>query len=246
MHDQPQPLQPPSSLVQQQIRERLTGGFIEGLKPDDKLTNNELIATAGILMQFTDYTQPTIPKLLARQDAAKINGLREAFAATVAASQHPLSYADQFDIAMDLNKNNIPDSLSSLFIASRHYARWLDEPLVHSGITDDKQKIQQMIEWRQAIAACKPAGDSAQDPAGDTYYTWTHALARFTYQILPKHKTIGSRLASLVFHNGTSLMHGLVHAYNPQTVPNDHSIAADYGNAIGQTINDFYASSIRL
>ena len=89
------------------------------------------------------------------------------------------------------------------------------------------------------IAACKePQPGRAQDPNGDTYYTWTHALAKAAFTLTPGKEGALTRGAVRVFECGTDLMHKVVHTFNKQGVESNHNIAAAYGNAIGQTLVD--------
>jgi hypothetical protein len=53
------------------------------------------------------------------------------------------------------------------------------------------------------------------------------------FNALPKKPNARTQIVAQTFENGTSLMHGIVHRINKQTVINDHSNAALYGNAIG-------------
>jgi len=94
-----------------------------------------------------------------------------------------------------------------------------------------------MEMFSYAVAACKPYGSCPdQDTAGDTYYCWTHALAKVLYKsYVPKLSPIAS-LEALALQHGTKLNHGLAHRYKAQRLKSDHTIAAAYGNAIGESL----------
>lgn len=78
----------------------------------------------------------------------------------------------------------------------------------------------------------------AQDPAGDQYYAWTHALAKVAIRTAAGLPQPVRFVSEAVFHNGTELMHRLVHPFLKQGVKSDHRIAAAYGNAMGRAIAD--------
>lgn len=119
------------------------------------------------------------------------------------------------------------------------HARWLDSSII-TGLPDfsREERVDRMLEWQRAIVGFKTDADGPQDSAGDTYYAWTHALAGVAYQTLPSKPSRRTALASRTFERGTELMHSIVHRRNPQAVVNDHSGAAEYGNAVGRFCSD--------
>lgn len=197
-----------------------------------RLTPPELIHLAGILMQFTDYSSRL--SYFARTPYKHIKPIHEAI--TEGSKGKPASYAEQLCIALEQTNGDIPEALWRLFLTSRHFARWLDSRSIPDlPLLSREEKINNMIEWQQSIAATKlPGKGQAQDAAGDTYYAWTHALAQVIYGALPIVHTTGTQITRRIFENGTTLMHGIVHRVNRQAVINDHSIAAEYGNLIGK------------
>lgn len=123
-----------------------------------------------------------------------------------------------------------------LWASSRQYARWLDSTLLPNKITDRQQRLDAMLAWRSAIKAHKTREDGPQDPAGDNYYMWTHALAQYAWRVSSGCPRFVNNVAAQTFWNGTDLMHGVVHRLNQQSVPSDRTAAARYGNALGDAI----------
>ena len=191
----------------------------------------------GVLIQFGDY----IPKFhdTVSVPYENIINLHEAVT-TRAKETGPLDYAEQLEVALENNDGDMVESLWQLFITSRLYARWLDAKMI-DGVPNYSQdeKVALMLEWRNSIAACKePMPGRAQDPNGDTYYTWTHTLAKAAFTLTPEKESSITRGAVRVFERGTDIMHKVVHTFNKQGVDSNHSVAAAYGNAIGQAIVD--------
>lgn len=231
-----QPLQPPIEDLTETISNSVLPRATEIIPP--RVDAKRLIFLGGTLIQFSDY----VPKFhtTMKLPYEKMEELHSAVT-TRAQESGPLNYADQLSAALEVTDGNVSRALWRLFITSRHYARWLDGKIVH-GMPDltTEEKVEQMLEWRKSIAACKePREGLAQDPNGDTYYTWTHAFAKYVYSLAPEHESRISRAVVKLFHNGTTVMHKLVHTFNKQGVQSDHSIAANYGNRIGQVCIDY-------
>lgn len=151
----------------------------------------------------------------------------------------PLSHAEQLLVALRLNNNNLLDGMYALVLGSRQHARWLDSEATGTPDMDDADKLNKMSAWRTAIEGLKAT--SPQDPTGDNYYTWTHAYAQVLFRLSSdkcKHLMAGG---SRLFRNGTKIMHTVVHSVNKQGVPSNHTLAADYGNAIGDAVVEHYA-----
>lgn len=197
-----------------------------------------LIHMAGVLIQFSDY----IPKMHAtiRAQYGPIKELHQELVDRAARTQ-PLGFADQFDVALEQGNGNLIESMWRLFIASRLHARWLDGRVIE-GMPElsKEEKITEMLAWRTAITACKlPDPNHAQDPNGDNYYAWTHALAKVVYSLAPERESAATHATVNVFEQGTNLMHKIVHTFNKQGVESNHRAAANYGNTIGQCIVDY-------
>jgi len=231
MDGPPQPLQAPIGETVQRIRDDILPKA-ELVRPA-ATDGARLVLLSGLLVQFADY----VPGLQGRVQVPyeNISGLYEDVTAR-AAKAEPLGFAEQLDVALEHNKGNLVDSLWQLFITSRLHARWLDGNIVQ-GMPDYSrdEKVRLMQGWRASIAACKPYEPGLpQDPNGDAYYAWTHTLAKVAYSLAPARESRTSRAAIATFHRGTAIMHTAVHSFNKQGVPSDHTIAAAYGNAIGE------------
>ena len=230
-----QPLHPSINETVRLLEEDILPRY--NLLPPPMVDGSQLIHLGGVLIQFGDY----IPKQHSTIQVPykNIHGLHEAVTRR-AGLEGPLNYAQQLETALEQTDGNLTESLWRLFMTSRFYARWLDGKLVKDLPNYSRnEKITLMLEWRNSIAACKDQlPDRAQDPNGDTYYTWTHALAKTALVLTPREETATTRAATRVFENGTSIMHRIVHTFNKQSVRSDHSVAAAHGNAIGQTIVD--------
>lgn len=228
-----QPLQPPVNEITKRIVDDILPRY--DIARPAITDSGKLIQLAGALIQFGDHV-PKIQNAINPQ-YEQIKELQQAIVSEAVTTQ-PLDFADQLDVALDQTKGNLTESIWRLLIASRQYARWLDSGIIN-GIPEmsKEDKIAEMLIWRNAIAACKePNGNNAQDPSGDNYYTWTHALAKVAYTLAPKKQTHITRAGVWTFERGTRIMHTMVHTFNKQGVESDHSVAAQYGNAIGQAV----------
>ncbi len=228
-----QPAQPPVDEVTKRITDDVLPKYdIDRPAPID---SGKLILLAGALIQFGDYTPKMHGTINARY--GQIKELRQEIVNRAAETQ-PLDFADQLDAALDQSNGDLTESMWRLFMTSRLHARWLDGKIVGDIPKMAKEdKLEEMLAWRGAIAACKaPDPTRAQDPSGDNYYAWTHGLAKVAYSLAPRKETPVTRTTVRTFEHGTHLMHRLVHTFNKQGVASNHGIAALYGNAMGQTI----------
>jgi hypothetical protein len=228
-----QPIQPDISSLNKCILDILLK-YHDGIEPK-RLSNLELFEYGAVLIQFTQYSPELVTPSL-KLSYADIYELKNIIYQQYVLSNKPLNLAEQLEIAMKINNGDLLSSLYMLFVASRTYARWLDEPLIDSGL-NSQDKLNQMQEWRESICGFKDT-DNNQDPAGDKYYAWTHVLASYVYEVLPQKQNIATKSTERLFKRGTSIMHGIVHKINKQAVPNSHLIASVYGNSIGETINN--------
>lgn len=199
-------------------------------------TSAELIRLSSALIQFTDYV-PSLHRSKISYDP--IANLHKAIVEN--AQDRPLTLPSQLEIALKETDGDMFDALWNMFLASRLYARWLDSQIFTDmpNFTVD-EKLALMKQWNDSMYAFKSRDKHpAQDASGDTYYAWTHALAKYSFTQTPAHPSIASKMAVHLFHNGTRLMHNLVHKVaNAQSVKSDHSIAANFGNAVGQACVD--------
>jgi hypothetical protein len=90
-----------------------------------------------------------------------------------------------------------------------------------------------MLDWQNALAACKPAELGYQDAAGDAYYAWTHAMAEYAYRVLPDAPNVATAAARRIFRVGTNIMQPVTNTFYKCGILSDHSTAAAYGKAIG-------------
>lgn len=196
-----------------------------------KLEWKELTQLGGILIQFTDY----VPKLqlYACTPYEQVDSLYNLVVNLALETARPITLSEQLSLALSETNGDLPEALWRLFITARLHARWLDQKAISNmPINGREQIINRMIQWQNSLAGYKIS--VPQDIGGDNYYTWTHALAAVAFNVLPAKLSNATRLAAHTFENGTKIMHKVVHRYNPQTVVNDHSVAAAYGNAIGK------------
>lgn len=216
---------------------------IVNLSPEQKttpetrlLSNREIMGVLGILMQFNSYIPHLRPySYVDFHDTEKLY-----CAITKKGSLKPLDFADQLKIALTQTNGDLTEALWLLFITSRLYARWFDQSVIVDLPDFSRTEILRRMEmFARSVAACKPySANSDQDSAGDNYYCWTHVLGKV---IFSRHKfstALLSFFAERAVHNGTRLNHGLAHRYKAQTLPSDHTRAAEYGNAIGKLLNE--------
>jgi len=188
-------------------------------------------------MQFTCH----VPRLrpYAETPFEHIDNLFEQI--TLKGNQKPLDFSDQLTIALLETSGDLPEAIWRLFLTSRQHARWLDSSVI-IGMPDftRDQKMERMYNFSTSVAACRPQEiHPAQDASGDTYYSWTHALGGITFRALAGQRLgFGVKAGGVAMHNGTRLIQEMVFRLKPQTMWSDHSIAATYGNAIGEVLAD--------
>ncbi len=205
-----------------------------------RLTVTEQIGLMGVLMQFLSY----LPKL--RPYGTTPYAHTEALYQAIVKQGHhqPLGLAEQLRVALHQTDGDLTEALWRLFVTARVYARWFDTSIVSDLPEFTRDEVAARMEaWSRAIKAFKPYGDCPdQDASGDTYYCWTHALGKVAFQVLAVRQTPLTRLEALALRNGTRLNHGLAHRVKAQRLPSDHTIAAAYGNAIGDTLVEILLS----
>lgn len=209
---------------------------------DSKLPSieqRELFGLFGVLMQFMSYTpnpklRPYCPISFDQTEQLYLAITRQGHD-----RKKRLGLAAQLQVALEQTAGDIPEALWRLFITSRLYARWFDTSIVDGIPVFTRQEIlRRMTKWSSSISAFKPAGSGPyQDASGDVYYCWTHAIAKLLYGPMAKQrKSLRVRAQRYALHHGTWLNHQVAQRYNAQRLPSDHTIAATYGNAIGDMI----------
>lgn len=231
LQDPPQPLQPNLEMTEATVRMVMNRYPIVLQEAPTPLV--EKITESAYMMQFTDHflQKSANARLFSYEDMKR---LKNKVVDQARQQEYPLSYGQQLDVALELTDGDIIKALTQLCYTSRQYARWLDSTSIE-GLPDmtPDQILTEMKDWRTAVLANKPNTDDFQDPAGDTYYAWTHALAAVLFG---KDTALHDRIGTRLFRRGTDIMHTIVHTLNAQSVPNDHRIAAKYGNRIGEII----------
>jgi len=223
------PLQPSIASVASETSQIVQGHSTP--RAEHTLTGRQLTYLGGVLIQFTDHAPGLRRPLISYTDT---KGLHEAVIDT-AATTEPLTFSRQLAVAMDQTGNDLSSALWRLFVVSRQYARYHDNSAVHGApLLTREEKLQQMLDWQNALAACKPAELGYQDAAGDTYYTWTHALAEHAYRVLPATPNAATATACRIFRVGTNIMQPVTNAFYKRGILSDHSTAAAYGKAIGR------------
>lgn len=238
--DTPLPLHPPVEQVVGHIKATVLP--LAETTPPPVVSGKNLVRLGSALMQFTDY----IPELQdMKTPYERVQKLRDAVREH-AVNNGPLTMADQLAVALQQADRDMPNALWQLFVTSRLHARWLDESIIDDmpSLTRS-ERVFHMKTWHDSVAAFKEREDGlSQDAGGDTYYAWTHALAKVALNVMPAKQTPIVRAAAHAFHNGTRLMHDIVHTIaQTQGVKSDHTIAAHYGNAVGAVIAESYGDT---
>ncbi len=195
----------------------------------------DMMMLSGALIQFSDHSGITSNDLEIIPDFSSIARLKDVFVAR-SARDGCLNAVQQFDEALQLAGDDIGRALMLLWAASRQYARWLDGNMLLNELTTKNDRLHEMQEWRRTLRAYKTIDREPQDPAGDTYYMWTHALAHYAWCEMAAGDSLFNNAAAKIFWHGTEMMHGIVHRLNRQSVDSDHRIAACYGNYFGEAI----------
>jgi hypothetical protein len=244
---------PPLERLYRTTRKTLSGDESLPLQPSTEnvanavselLTTNEPISTPGLsTVQLTRFVN-TLVQFSDRSSVAEvmttpyshIQRLHEDIVHK-AEVDGPIDYSDQLAIALS-HTEHLPSALWNLLIANRQYARWRDADIIIGFPELDKhEKLRQMITWEKSLAAVKDRDiHGFQDSAGDSYYVWTHALARVIYSALPHDKTVVSRAYAKAFEYGSYAMSasaalGKVSVFGTMS---NHIPASRYGNAIGE------------
>lgn len=236
---EPLPQQPPIAEVQRTIYEDLSRHINANSRRP--VSGSQLVRLSGVLIQFSDH----VPQLTAatKTPYSHVESLYDEVVQRAAALRHPLTFTEQLGISLLQNKGDLQNSLWQLFIASRYYARRRDGQSL-SGVPtlDDRTKLESMVTWQQSLAACVPYEiNGYQDAAGDTYYAWTHALAKFAFAALPQQPGPHTHAAERIFEHGTTIMQAFVNRFYKEgsgATARNHAKAAAYGNAIGQACVD--------
>lgn len=204
-----------------------------------RVNTKKLLGHMGLVMQFSSYL-PTL-RPFGQTPFEYIDDLYDGI--VEAGSDTPIGYSEQLAIALRQSEGDLPEAIWRLFLTSRQHGRWFDEGLICNMPDFDRTtKMERMHTFAQSVLACKPHDKfPTQDVAGDTYYTWTHALGTLMFNSLAKQNQV-TKLGSATMHNGTNLMHSFAHKYKPQRLPSDHTIAATYGNSIGDALVDLVSS----
>lgn len=200
-----------------------------------RITFRERLGLFAVLMQFTMYIPIIQPYFRAKQ--ADIDTLHDKIIKDARTHYRPVDLAEQFHHAMQVAGDPV-EALWLLLVTTRQYARWYDgEAIDDFRPLSRSQAKRTMKTWYQSVAALKHHdGQRAQDSAGDTYYVWTHAMAKLVFGPMSSHIAVDAYVFRTALHIGTWLNHNIAHRISPQSVASDHSIAAQYGNVIGAHI----------
>ena len=212
---------------------------IESLLPTDfvvpRITVRERLGLFAALMQFTMYIPTIRPYFRAKQ--ADIDTLHGKVIKDARTHHRPVNLAEQFYHAMQVAGDPV-EALWLLLVTTRQYARWYDgEAIDDFRPLSRSQAKRAMKTWYRSVAALKHHdGQHPQDSAGDTYYVWTHAMAKLIFGPMSSRVAVDAYVYHAALHVGTWLNHNIAHRISPQSVASDHSIAAQYGNVIGAHI----------
>lgn len=212
---------------------------IESLLPTDfvvsRITVRERLGLFAALMQFTMYIPTIRPYFRAKQ--ADIDTLHDKIIKDASKHHRSVDLAEQFHHAMQVAGDPV-EALWLLLVTTRQYARWYDGEAIDDFCPPSHSQARRAMKtWYRSVAALKyHDGQRAQDSAGDTYYVWTHAMAKLIFGPMSSRVAVDAYVYRAALHVGTWLNHNIAHRISPQSVASDHSIAAQYGNVIGAHI----------
>jgi hypothetical protein len=150
----------------------------------------------------------------------------------VTSSNHRLTVDQQFEILLDITGNNPVGAANLGFIASRYFHRGADRRLYPElGL-----RHEDIIEWSKHLAQFEVySTDNLMQPAGDTYYFWTHFFVALYCSIDPN---FSKGILTSAFANGTSIMNFIRRyiAGGPPSTP--HREGSIIGRNIGLAIGD--------
>ncbi len=229
----PQPLNPSLQYEVSEIMALLSQHNLSLTIP--RITARERLGLFAALMQFTMYIPTICPYFRAHYD-----DIERLYTAIVTQFDHtslPLSLSRQYELAVSITHDAL-EAVWLLLVTSRQYARWYDGESF-KGFTHPPhaEVVHDMTHWYSAVLAFKPPqARLAQDSAGDTYYVWTHVLAKLVFGPMAPRWAVDAWLYRAALHIGTWLNHTIAHRVSSQSVKSDHTIAAHYGNRIGNVI----------
>ena len=198
-----------------------------------KISFKERMGIFATLMQFTMYIPDIRSYYYADyQDILKLHNI-----ICLSSTYKTLDLDEQLALALKIEPQTI-NAIWLLFAASRQYARWYDtEAIIGMPNISNRKAINNMSKWYKSLSAFKdnePA--SSQDVAGDTYYVWTHIVAKLIFGLYSPWWALDAKFYYLALHYGTWLNHNIAHKISPQSLKSDHTIASKYGNKIGKAI----------
>lgn len=195
-----------------------------------KLSLKERLGIFIVLMQFSMYL-PYVSKYF-RADYREVCDLYNKIT-----TGHAKSLAEVLALGVSM-KHDALEAIWLVLVTSRMYARWYDEEsLLYFLKPSLSAKKRMMNTYYQSVLAIKTyKNGQPQDSGGDTYYVWTHAIAHVLYGPLSPWWSLDARFFRFILSKGTWLNHSIAHKLTPQTMPSDHTLAAQYGNAIGTYI----------
>jgi hypothetical protein len=198
-----------------------------------KCSFKERMGIFATLMQFTMYIPDIRPYYFADyQDIIKLHNL-----ICSSGTHKTLDIDEQFALALKIEPQTI-NAIWLLFATSRQYARWYDtEAIIGMPDISNNTAINMMSKWYISLSAFKnKLPKTSQDVAGDTYYVWTHVVAKLIFGLYSPWWALDAKFYYLALHYGTWLNHNIAHKISPQSLKSDHTIAANYGNKIGKAI----------
>ena len=199
----------------------------------ERRSSAQLGRLAALLMQFGNHFHDVPEELHIEYET--VQNLHDRIVQQATDSGRRLTLGGQLGVSLDQTEGNLAQSLHTLFVTSRFYARWLDETTIQNiPEINTEQRLILMRDWQASLMGFKEGRDEYHDTAGDTYYAWTHAYAGYVFEGLPERRSAASELGRVAFEHGTFIMQTCVNNLNPRGIISDHTVAARYGNAVAK------------
>jgi hypothetical protein len=148
----------------------------------------------GAAVQSLDLHDAPLPRTVLPPEEDVIK-----FIKAVKSTTRKVKLDEQFNIALDITRNDLLGAVNICWIATRFMARGADKR-AYPNILMDADTLR---DWNGQLAQFKTYNKSGKnDGPGDNYYFWTHAFAAIAFS----NRGIRAMLAQSAFSRGTEIM----------------------------------------
>jgi hypothetical protein len=150
------------------------------------------------------------------------------FLALVEAPGRAVTVSEQFELALSITGDGVVGAANLCWIATRFMARGADR----RAYPDLPMSPSRLVRWGSRLVPPADTGTCRADPAGDTYYFWTHVFVVLTCT----RWGLRGWLARVLYRRGTWLMSRARALVAGTPVVADHGAASRLGQAVGRAL----------